>query len=131
MRMVPVKLSGWGGFAAWAFVGALFSLSLLGAASIGLFIMPVAVLALLMVARTVQTWPEVAGLLEGMASMALFVGITNLGSTPCPETGSGTVGPGEAATTSCGGWDPSPWILVGLALAAVGLAVYVLARDRS
>ncbi|MDQ4098345.1 MAG: hypothetical protein M3144_10825 [Actinomycetota bacterium] len=132
MRMLPVKFEGWGGFAAWAFVGALLSLSFLGAASIGLFILPVALLALLLVTLMVRPWPEGAGLLEGMAALVLFVGLAHVGSTPCPETGSHTVLVGEEGRTwSCGGWEPLPWLLVGLALAAVGLAVYALARYRS
>jgi hypothetical protein len=130
--VVTERLAGWGGFGAWALVGALFSLSLLGAASIGLFIFPVAVLALVVATGTVRRWPEIAGLLEGMAALTLLVGISNLGSTPCPESGSHTVGPGEAGTTwSCGGWDPLPWLLVGLAVAAAGVAVYALARPHS
>jgi hypothetical protein len=125
--------SGWGGFAAWAFVGALFSLSFLGAASIGLFLLPAALLALLVVSWFVRLWPEIAGVLEGAAALSLFVGISNLGTTPCPASGSHTVrvGADPGATWSCGGMEPLPWLLVGFALAGVGVGVYALARIRS
>lgn len=48
------RRTGWIGFSAWALVGALFGLSVLGAASIGLFVMPVALVALAGVAKRVR-----------------------------------------------------------------------------
>lgn len=131
-RTSPVE--GWAGFAAWALPGVLLTLSVLGAASIGLFVLPVALLSLAVVAWAVRGWPEIAGLLEGAAALGLFVGLANLGSTPCPSSGSGSVqvGPGTGRTSfSCGGLDPTPWLLVGLALAGIGVAVYALARART
>lgn len=126
------RAEGWAGFAAWGLVGALFSLSVLGAASIGLFVLPVAVLALMVVVWLVRVWPEIAGMLEGAAALSLFVALSNLGSTPCPSSGSGVhVGGGAGGTSfSCGGLDPMPWLLVGLALAGAGLGIYVLSRAR-
>lgn len=125
---------GWGAFAAWAFVGALFSLSLLGAASVGLFVFPFALLALLVVGRTVRVWPEIAGVLEGAAALILFVAITNLNSTPCPTSGSGGIyvgGRTDGASFSCGGLDPAPWLLVGLVVAGAGFVLYGFARLRA
>ena len=132
-RTLPAE--GWGAFAAWALVGALLGFSVLGAASIGLFVLPMALLALGVTAGTARVWPEIAGMLEGVASLSLFVGLVNLYSTPCPSSGSGHVhtggGPGTGTTSfSCGGLDPSPWLLVGLALAGAGFAVYGLGRPR-
>lgn len=128
-----LRAEGWAAFAAWALVGALLSFSVLGAASIGLFVLPAALLALAVVGWTVRVWPEIAGMLVGVAALSLFVGLVNLGSTPCPASGSGFVSAdGRTGTTSsCGGLDPSPWLLVGVALAGAGLAVFALARDRS
>lgn len=126
------RVAGWGGFAAWAAIGALLTLSLLGAASIGLFVFPLTLLGLWLVGTTVHPWPEMAGVLEGVAAMSLFVGIANLGATPCPATGSGTVrrGGGVPSGSSCGGFEPLPWLLVGLALAVIGLVTYLAARER-
>ena len=129
-----VRLDGWGGFAAWAVVGALFSFSVLGAASIGLFVFPVALLALFVALWLVRAWPGIASGIVGLASLILLVGILNLGSTPCPSSGSGMSygGPGTGAmSTSCGGWDPVPWLLVGVVLAGAGFSVYALARSRT
>ena len=126
--------SGWGGFLVWAFVGALFSLSFLGAASIGLFVLPVALVALGLTSRFVRRGPELAGLLLGAAVLSLYVGLANLGSRPCPSSGSGSgfvhVGTSERATSSCGGWNPRPWLLVGVTLAGSSVAAYSLARRR-
>ncbi len=126
------RAAGWGGFGAWGAIGALLAVSLLGAASIGLFVFPLALLGLWLVATRVRAWPEMAGVLEGVAALSLFVGIANLGSTPCPAAGSGTLkrGGGVPSGSSCGGFDPLPWLLVGLALAVIGLFSYVVARER-
>lgn len=122
----------WAAFAAWAFVGALLSFSVLAAASIGLFVLPAALLALAVTSRTVRVWPEIVGTLEGVAAPIFVVGLANLGSTPCPSRGSGHVHPPGTGTTSfsCGGLDPSPWLLAGLGMAAAGFAAYALARER-
>ena len=125
-------VAGWGGFGAWAAIGALLALSLLGDASIGLFVFPLALLGLWLVGSRVRAWPEMAGVLEGVAALNLFVGIANLGSTPCPAAGSGTVqrGGGPASASSCGGFDPLPWLVVAVALAVIGLLTFVVARER-
>ncbi len=133
MRGSVPPTTGWSGFSVWALVGALFSLSVLGAASIGLFVLPVAVVALVLACVFVRAWPEITGLLEGAAALSLFVGMANLHATPCPSSGSGAVHigrPGEG-TFSCGGLDPMPWLLVGTVLAGAGLISYSLARLRS
>lgn len=132
-RTLPAE--GWAAFAAWAFVGALLSFSVLAAASIGLFVLPAALLALAVTSWTVRVWPEIVGTLEGVAAPILVVGLANLGSTPCPSSGSGHVhpggGPGTGTTSfSCGGLDPSPWLLAGVGMAAAGFAAYALARER-
>jgi hypothetical protein len=126
------RTGGWGGFAVWALVGALFSLSFLGAASIGLFVLPAALVALGLTAVFIRAWPEGTGVVLGVAALLLFVGSANLHSTPCPSSGSGTVHvgrPGEG-TFSCGGWDPAPWLVAGIVLAGISVGFYVLARGR-
>lgn len=132
-RTLPAE--GRGAFAAWALVGSLLGFSVLSAASIGLFVLPVALLALTVTVRTARVWPEIAGMLEGLASVSLFVGLVNLDSTPCPSSGSGHVhiggGPGTGTTSfSCGGLDPAPWLLMGLVLVGAGFAVYALGGAR-
>ena len=125
--------AGWGGFAAWALVGALISVSVVGAASIGLFLLPVAIGAVVVVGRRTRVWPEVTGMLEGVAAASLLVALLNRDSTPCTTSDGDTVLQGSLpgrTSASCGGVDPLPWLLVGIALAVVGVAVYARARLR-
>ena len=124
---MPLRLQGWGGFAAWSGAGALVGISLIGAASIGLFVLPAAVLACAAAGSFVRPWPEVTGVIVGLASPVLLVGALNVGSTPCPSSGTATsAGP----TVSCGGFDPVPWLVVGSVLAGIGLTTYLRARAR-
>ncbi len=104
------RTTGWGGFAVWGLVGAFFSFSVLFAASIGLFLLPVAVLALVAVCIFVRVWPEIVGILEGLAALGFYVGLADL-----------TLASGGVAL---------PWLLGGLVLGAAGLAVYSLAGVR-
>ena len=118
--------------AGWAAIGAVLALSLLGAASVGLFAFPLALLGLWLVGSGVRARPEMAGVPEGVAAVSLFVGIANLGSTPCPAAGSGTVqgaveyrvGRRAAASIRWPG-SSSAW-----PLAVIGLFSYVVARER-
>lgn len=129
---VHTKTRHWGGFALWAGVGALFGLSGIAMPSVGLLVLvlAVAVVALLWAGRHLQVWPDVAGFLPGAGSLFLFVGLANLNSTPCPSSGSGFAGPGATGDiSSCGGFDPLPWLLIGVVLTATGFALF-LARRR-
>jgi len=122
----------WGGFARWAGVGALFGLSGIAMPSVGLLVLvlTVAVVALLRAGRHLQMSPDVAGFLPGAGSLLLFVGLANLNSTPCHSSGSGFAGPGATGPiSSCGGFHPLPWLLIGVVLTATGFALF-LARRR-
>ena len=130
MRGAP-GATGWPAFGVWSIVGALFGLSVVGAASIGLFVLPVGFVAAALAWVSVRAWPEITGVLLGLAGPLLLVGLANLGSTPCPSSGAGSVGPGVPATPSCGGLEPTPWLAAGLALASAGLVAYSLGRSRS
>ncbi|MGH9227041.1 MAG: hypothetical protein ACRD2W_25425 [Acidimicrobiales bacterium] len=125
------ELAGWAGFAAWAGAGALCGFAGVSLASVGLLILPLAVVALIAAGRRARPWPEVAGFLPGLGTGAgLFVGLVNLGSSPCPSSGSASVGPGAATSSySCGGLDPVPWLVGGAILVVLGFAVY-LAQQR-
>jgi hypothetical protein len=97
-------------FGVWALEGALLAFSLLGAASIGLFVMPVAVLVLVVLARARAAGPQMLGALSGAGVPALVVaGLQQ--------------GPGDL--------DARPWLIVGLILVAAGVAGYVAVRPRA
>ncbi len=60
---------GWWWFVAWALVGALFTFSLLAGLSIGLFFLPLVVLALFAVAWKSPHFREASGLILGSAAL--------------------------------------------------------------
>jgi hypothetical protein len=122
--------SGWQSFAEWALAGALLSFAAIGAASIGMFVFPLAVLALVLAVRRNSAWPEApAGALTGVGSVCLFVAYVNRAYSPCPEmpirfrAEIGYHGP-----FSCGGFKPMPWLIAGLLLIAAGLVGFLVRR---
>jgi hypothetical protein len=121
---------GWVGFAAWAACGALASLAVVSAASIGLLLLPVAGAAVVAGVARVRFWPEANGALAGLASTALVVGFLNLGSRPCPRNGTLVLPPGQREV-SCGGLDAEPFLIFGVATALVGLVCYAALRNNA
>lgn len=121
---------GWQSFAEWALALALFSFAVIGAASIGMLVLPFALLALVLVARRNRAWPEApTGGLTGVGSICLLVAYKSRAYSPCPT---GTirvqVAKGEHEHFSCGGFDPMPWLTVGLLLTAAGFVGYLVSR---
>jgi hypothetical protein len=126
------KRVGWQAFAEWALGAALLSLAAIGAASIGVFIFPFALLGLLIVARRNREWPEGAGCLTGIGGVCLFVGFGNLDYMPCPTMPIRIrVVEGMRGSFSCGGPEPMPWLAFGLLLIAAGIVMYWIPRRRS
>jgi hypothetical protein len=118
---------GWVGFVAWAAAGALVSLAVVSAASIGLFLLPVALAAVVAGTARVRLWPEALGAVAGLASTALVVGLLNVGSRPCPRNGSLVLPPGQREV-SCGGLDAKPFLIFGVATGLIALASYAALR---
>jgi hypothetical protein len=115
------QASGWRAMLAWAIAVGLAALAVIGAMTIGMFVAPVAVAALVYATLRHHAGREllVGGLL-GVGAACLFVAYRNRGYTPCPPSGTSLrLGPGESY--SCGGFDPAPWLGVGLVLVVVGL----------
>ena len=92
--------------------------------SIGVFIGPLALAACWLASRRNRLWPE--GPIGGAISagfVCLLIAFLNRRSVPCLH-GPITLGPGQHS--SCGGFAPIPWLVVGTALVAVGITSYVL-----
>jgi hypothetical protein len=87
----------------WALAGALVTFSLVAAASIGLFVLPVAALVTALVARATGLAAEALGVLVGAG--AIFLLIAWLQRAP-------------------GGFDWRPWLVAGAVLAALGIVGY-------
>ena len=121
--------TGWRALLEWALAFALFALTLIGAASIGIFVAPFAIGAVVLAVRRNRDWPEAAlGGLTGVGAVCLFIAYRNRNYSPCPPPGT-TVRLARGGHFSCGGLDPVPWLTIGVALAGVGLAGYLAFRQ--
>ena len=119
----------WIGFTHWAGAGVLVSLSLAAAASFGLFLLPVAGAAIVLLARRGGAWPVPLGVVAGVGVTLLALAALNLDSAPCTGT-TLTVAPGETSV-SCGGFDPRPFAVAGaLLVAGATIAFVALLRRR-
>ena len=93
----------------WALAGALVTFSLVAAASVGLFVLPLSALVTVLAARSTRFGLESLGGLVGAG--AIFILIAWLQRPP-------------------GGFDWQPWLLAGALLAAVGIAGYAVLGRR-
>jgi len=99
--------TGWRWFLAWVLAGALSALALVSALSIGIFILPLAVVAIVLIARRSPRGPELLGLVTGAGVLGIVVWVLSRGE-----------------------WDATRWLVGGLALAAAGVVAYAAARAR-
>jgi len=121
----PPVLTGprWKWFAAWLIIGVGYALSLVGSASIGLFVLPLPVIATILLARRQHATGGLPGLISGLGIPLLYVAYLN------------RAGPGPICTTIPGGqdctdeWSPWPWLAAALILLALGVTTFI-ARQR-
>jgi hypothetical protein len=113
------------GFAAWVVAGGLLAFSLLS--WVGLFLLPAALVGCWLAARSTRSTLELLGALPGVGLVCLGIAFGARDYSPCPPGGSLTVPPGETSV-SCGGFDPVPWLVAGLALVVAGALAYGIAR---
>jgi hypothetical protein len=118
MGLQPVPRWRW--FAAWLLVGGLYALSLLSMLSIGLFILPIAVLATVLLCRHSEALRGVPGLVAGIALPLFYVAALN-------RNGPGTIcsaidgGRGTMCTDELSPW---PWLAAGVMFLALGTFVF-------
>lgn len=121
---------GWRWFGAWALAGAFVVFAVLAGFSIGLFLLPLAIVLVVLIAGRARPWPEALGTLAGAGVVVLLLGAGHARDyEPCPE-GTVVLPPGETEW-SCGGVAPLPWLISGTVLVAVALAAYALARRHT
>jgi len=116
-------------FWAWSLVGAALAFSFLTGFSIGLFLLPLALLLLGLVVYLSPQLAESIGFFEGVGLLLLGIAYVHRGDQPCSPDGTLQLGPGGAGQSiSCGGVDPHPWLYAGLALAGLAAMAYPIAR---
>ncbi len=124
-RSVGRSSAGW--FLAWFGVGALDALAMVGALTIGIFVLPVGIAATVFLATRRDASDGIGGLISGLGLPVLYIAYLNRD------------GPGTICRTYPGGgsscveeWSPWPWFAIGMALVLVGVAVFTRAqRSRS
>jgi hypothetical protein len=91
----------------------------LGAMSIGILILPFAVLATVLVARRPAAAMGAPGLVSGLGLPFLFIAYLN-------RDGPGNVchGTGDGGTSCVEEWTPWPWLLAGGALLLLGVFMF-------
>ena len=116
------RSGGW--FATWSLVGVTWALALIGIASIGLFVLPAAVGATVVVALRAPSSSGLPGLVTGLALPPLYVAYLNRS------------GPGNVCTSSHGvqscieALDPWPWLGATVVLVTVGIAIFLVHGPR-
>lgn len=102
-------LAGCGRFWLWAAAGALVAFSLIAAASVGLFVLPVAAFVTVLAARRARNWTETLGSLVGVGGICGLIALLQRGP---------------------GSLDARPWLAAAVLLAAAGIAGYALFERR-
>lgn len=112
----------WWGYALWLCAGILLGFGYAGMASIGIFLIGLALIVILAgVSLPGARNTSVLALVAGLGAAPLFIAWNNLG-------GPGTVCRTRSTQTSCHElWSPWPFLLLGVALVAagVGLALWI------
>jgi hypothetical protein len=131
MRTISVtNRRSWGWFGAWSLVGAAYAVGFVEILSIGIFVLPVAIIGTVLLVRLPASWRGVPGLVAGLGIPLLYVAYLNrgYGRPTCLTSGSAT--PQHGVVYQCTQTlDPWPWLAAGLVLVVAGVVVLV-ARSR-
>lgn len=113
----------WGWFVSWMLVGAADALAVIGILTIGILVLPVAVIATVLLARRASSLRGLPGVAAGLGLPPLYVAWLN------------HAGPGQVCVAVSGGesctqeMSPWPWVAVGVALIVGGIVVLIM-RSR-
>ena len=111
-------------FGAWFVVGAALALAVLGAMTIGIFVLPIALVAIGALLARERSRTGMQGLVAGAGLPFLYVALLNRD------------GPGEVCTrmtngTSCSQeHSPWPWLAIGVLLLVLGVSLFLRADRR-
>ncbi len=110
-------------FLAWPVVGAALSLSVLGAMTIGIFVLPFSLLGLLALLKWGGNRKSSVGLISGAGLPFLYVAFLNRNGPGmvCTPYGNG----GQSCEDETSPW---PWLLIGAVLVLTGVLLFVRSR---
>ncbi|MEP7194551.1 MAG: hypothetical protein ABI903_17020 [Actinomycetota bacterium] len=115
----------WRWFAAWAVVGGLYALSLVSMLTIGLFVLPIPLLATFLLVRHQAARHGMLGWVAGVSVPLFYVALLNRQG---PGMICSAIEGGTACTQEMSPW---PWSAAGLAFLAAGTSAFWLHRSRS
>jgi hypothetical protein len=116
-RIPPPRVQSVGAFLTWAIIGLVGTMAILSSGTIGLLILPFAAVGAFLAARSFSIAREGIGFVAGAGFFAVAFALINLGNRPCPAQGA----------QNCGGADPTPWLVTGLAAVVIATAIWLLA----
>ena len=114
----------WGWFATWMLVGGLYAFSMLGMMTIGLFVLPIPIVATVLLVRRHRAGRNALGLVAGIALLLFYVSLLNHDG---PGMICSAIEGGTACTEEMSPW---PWLVAGLTFLALGISAFWLMRPR-
>jgi hypothetical protein len=119
----------WIYFVLWMLVGGSYAMVLVGALSIGIFFVPIAVIATVFLVRKPSSRRGIPGLFGGLALPLFYVAYLNRSGpgTVCTQTQS-AFGVGQSCTQE---WNPWLWLVTGLVLLGVGAGILIVSSRSS
>lgn len=119
----------WIYFIIWMLVGGAWAMVIVGALSIGIFFIPVAVIATVFLVRKPSSRRGIPGLFAGLALPLFYVAYLNRSGPGmvCTTTQS-TSGVGQSCVQEGNPW---LWLIVGLVLLGAGVAIFIVALRSS
>jgi hypothetical protein len=128
---VPVAPT-WRWFVAWSLTGAAYCLALLSVLTIGVFVLPIPVIATFVLVRNGEASRGVIGLLSGAALPLFWLAYLNRGGPGDVCTTTGQFAQGGQGSQSCT-QEASPWPFLAIAIVVLlsGIAIFNRQRRRS
>jgi hypothetical protein len=122
----------WWWFVAWVVVGACYGVALVGALTIGVFVLPIPVVLTILLAKRQPSPHSALGLICGIGSPLLYVAYLNrsYGGPACPTSGTVSSLQPNVVHECIQNLDPLPWLAIGVALVLAGCVAFIV-TDRA